>query len=274
MLDYYLLANLFEYKQIEVIQELKKYQNPDGGFGHALEPDIFMPDSNVVSTIQAIDILFEIEDSVFKDELVKSIVEYFESAYKESLNGWELVPPEVDKYPHAVWWNYTDEFDDNYSYGNPNPQIIGFLYENSHYLNKLDIDFLIKKVIHYIQTDFPNEARKHNLLSCLHFYNYMPVDIQNKLKPILQTAVDKELESTNWEEYVLEPYEILLVASDFLEDHQKLLNKNIDYCINKLNKGLIKPNWNWYQYESDFEEAKKMWTGRLTFNVIKAVLMN
>jgi len=32
------------------------------------------------------------------------------------------------------------------------------------------------------------------------------------------------------------------------------------------------PNWQWYQYETEFEQAKWLWAGYLTFAVIKALL--
>ena len=271
-LDYYMIKNLFEYKQLKIINELKKYQNEDGGFGNGLEPDVRLPYSNVVSTEQAIEILNEIEDSVIKDELIKQIVNYLEDSYIESVFGWELVPQSVNQYPRAIWWNYPGL--ENYSYGNPNPQIIGFLYEHSHYLNKLDINFLVNKVIYYIESEFLSESNKHNTLCCLNFYTQMPKDIQNRIRQNLQLAVDKELLNTNWDEYTLEPYEILLISPCFLDEHLVLLNKNIEHCVARLQQGLIQPTWNWNQFDEAFESAKKEWAGRLTFNVIKAILLN
>jgi hypothetical protein len=37
-----------------VIEELESYQNPDGGFGNALEPDVRMQGSSVVATKRAL----------------------------------------------------------------------------------------------------------------------------------------------------------------------------------------------------------------------------
>jgi|AntAceMinimDraft_17_1070374.scaffolds.fasta_scaffold05920_3 hypothetical protein len=272
LIDYYLLSNLFENKQIDLIEELKKYQNPDGGFGHGLEPDTMLPSSSVVCTNEAINLLNELEDSKSKEKIVEGIVSYFESNYIIEKEGWELVPPDVDNYPHAIWWNYSGVND--FTYGNPNPQITGFLYNNSHYLKSINIENQIKKVIEYIESDFEKEAKKHNILSCLIFYTYMPQDIQEKIYNIIQTAVDNELELANWEEYSLQPYEILLINPLFLEKHQDLLEDNIEYCSEQLSKGLVQPNWEWHQYNDAFDKIKSHWAGRLTFNVVKAILLN
>lgn len=37
-----------------VVEELKKFQNPDGGFGNALEPDNWNPNSTPITTNDAI----------------------------------------------------------------------------------------------------------------------------------------------------------------------------------------------------------------------------
>jgi hypothetical protein len=272
LIDYYSLANLFENKQIELMEELKKYQNPDGGFGHGLEPDTMLPSSSVVCTDEAIHFLNELEDSKAKDRIIRDVVNYFESKYIIDKEVWEMVPPDVDNYPHAIWWDYSGV--DESTYGNPNPQIIGFLYNNSHFLKSINIEYQIEKVVNYILNDFKKEANQHSILSCLIFYTYMPQDIQEKIYDILQQEIDRELASANWDEYCLEPYEILLINPLFLEKHQDLLEENIKHCFDKISKGLIQPSWHWGQYEEDFNSIKSHWAGRITFNVIKAILLN
>lgn len=58
----------------DVIKALQSYQNPDGGFGHALEPDAWNPDSSPIQTWAALEILKELN---FKDPnhpIIKSIL--------------------------------------------------------------------------------------------------------------------------------------------------------------------------------------------------------
>lgn len=269
-LDYCLIANLFQCEQIILVEELKKYQNDDGGFGHGLEPDVRMPSSNIVSTNEAVLILKEIDNEPFKQKIYTKIVSYYEKTYIDEINAWELVPKEVDDFPRAAWWNY--DLKDTFSYGNPNPQIIGFLYEHKKLLKKIDIDLEIERVIDYILNVFPEESSKHNLLSCLMFYTYMPLSIKEKIYDTLQVAVDKELKNDDWRNYSLQPYEIKLIAPEFLEKHQELLDKNLAYIQAKIEKGLVMPNWKWGQFEDVFETIKYEWAGYITFTVIKALL--
>ena len=270
MLEYYLLDNLFQCRLQEIVDELKKYRNEDGGFGHGLEPDVQLPLSSVVCTDMAVQILEEVVEDDFKDDLIEGIVAFYEKSYKQDIEGWELVPKEVDDYPHAIWWNYDSV--GTFSYGNPNPEIIGFLYQNKRYLKQLNIDFLVNKVLTYIKDVFPSESRKHNIMSCLLFYNKMPVEIQSEIHDILQIAIDKELENENWEEYCLEPYEIANINKSFLDKHLDLLEKNKQYCYNKLRNGLPMPNWSWNQYDEVFDFIKYHWSGVITFNLVKTLL--
>ena len=43
-----------------VLEALRAYRNPDGGFGHALEPDVRGPDSEPAAALHALDVLSEV----------------------------------------------------------------------------------------------------------------------------------------------------------------------------------------------------------------------
>ena len=73
LIDYYLIQNLFNCNQSEIIEELKSYQNPDGGFGHGLEPDVTLPESSVVCTDEAVEVLNSIDQLSLKIGLIKDI---------------------------------------------------------------------------------------------------------------------------------------------------------------------------------------------------------
>ncbi|MCK5732144.1 MAG: hypothetical protein KAH13_03935 [Tenericutes bacterium] len=272
LLDYYLIQNLFNCNQNEIVEELKNYQNADGGFGHGLEPDVTMPDSSIVCTNEAVEILEAVDQSPLKMDVIKDIVLYYEKTFKNDINGWDIVPPTVDNYPHAIWWNYDSI--GNFTYGNPNPQIIGYLYENKEFVKSLDIDNLVIKIITYIKNKLLIEASKHNILSCLIFYKYMPTKIQEEIYPNLQMAIDSELKEKDNDEYSLEAYEIQLIAPVFLQKHQELLQKNLLSLHEKIQNGLIQPNWTWFQYPEASEKVKVQWAGYLTYKVLTVMLKN
>ncbi len=62
-----------------VVDELLKFQNPDGGFGHAIEPDFFNPNSSPIATNDAIITLCRINTLDKNSDIVKGIVRYLES---------------------------------------------------------------------------------------------------------------------------------------------------------------------------------------------------
>ena len=145
MIDYYLVKGLLENTDKDIINELMKYQNKDFGFGKSLEPDVRLPDSSVVCTNMAVQIIDQIREQSLTEKLREKIVAYYESVYIEELGRWRMVDEKVDSYPRAIWWNY--ESVDSFTYGNPNPEIIGFLYQNMKYLKKININKELKKKV-------------------------------------------------------------------------------------------------------------------------------
>ncbi len=84
-----------------VIAALRGYQNPDGGFGHALEPDVRCPSSQPSPTLYALEILGEA--GAADGELASSA-----HAWLAQIAGADgSVPsalPDFDGYPHAPWY--------------------------------------------------------------------------------------------------------------------------------------------------------------------------
>ena len=274
MLDYYLVKSLVENTDKEIINELLKFQNDDKGFGHGLEPDLRMPNSSVACTNHAVHILDQVKDKSLTKELRKQIVEYYESVYLEDLERWRMTSEVVNDFPRAIWWNY--ETVDDFTYGNPNPEIIGFLYQNKKYLKKIGINKQINNVLKYIDTDFEKEASMHSVMSMLHFYKKVDKDVQNLIKSKLQKVVTSELNKSygKWDKYGLEPYKIAIIDKKFLNTRLEELDENLLLIKEMVEKGLIIPNWRWYQFKEVFEECKMEWSGYLTFNVLRALRLN
>lgn len=273
-LDYYLVLSFLEDTDQEILFELQKYQNEDGGFGHGLEPDIRMPFSSVAATDIAIFALDFVKDHDLKEQMIEQIVHYYEENFDYSVKAWKMVPPMVDEFPRAVWWNYENV--DGFTYGNPNPEIIGFLYQNRKYLTKIDIISQMNKVIDYINDQFVKEATMHSIQSVLQFYKRVDKDVKNLIKAKLQRVIDAELEKTNgnWDEYSFEPYLVASIDKLLLSNHLEQLESNLHFNLQKLNSGLIEPTWNWYQYEDVFEEVRHEWSGYLTLKVVQALRLN
>lgn len=93
-------------EQQAVLEALRPYQNPDGGFGNALEPDVRGPVSQPVPTWTALCVLDEA--GAFADSMVTRACDYLLTITTEE-GGVPFVLPSVRDYPHAPWWETGDQ---------------------------------------------------------------------------------------------------------------------------------------------------------------------
>jgi hypothetical protein len=117
-----LFATLFEGADAGgVVDALRGYQNADGGFGHALEPDKRCPDSTGLDVETAFDIL--LAAGARDDELVRRAVDWLHSV-ATSEGAVSLCSPVIENYPRAEHmgdWTYQPDL-------NPTAGLVGRLY--------------------------------------------------------------------------------------------------------------------------------------------------
>jgi hypothetical protein len=87
-----------------VLAALRPYQNEDGGFGNALEPDIRCPESQPVPVQHALEIM---DEARFDPEIARRLCAYLR-AITTAEGGVPFVLPSVSRYPHAPWWRAED----------------------------------------------------------------------------------------------------------------------------------------------------------------------
>lgn len=106
-----------------VLDALRAYQNADGGFGHALEPDIRSPDSQPVPTQHAL----EVADAVGMAPVIAGEVCGFLQAITRPDGGVPFVLPSVRSYPRAPWWETADDPPGSL---NPTAMLAGLLHKS------------------------------------------------------------------------------------------------------------------------------------------------
>src|SRR5690349_17130131 len=84
-----------------VVRALQAYQTPDGGFGHALEPDGRGPDSQPLHVHSALLMLDEV--GRFSIPMVQRAIEYL-AAITTPDGGVPAILPSAQGYPRAPWW--------------------------------------------------------------------------------------------------------------------------------------------------------------------------
>jgi len=92
----------------DVLTALAAYRNPDGGYGHALEPDGRGPGSQPVTVLTALGVLEEV--GALRGELATEICEYLASI-TASDGGLPFVHPNIRDYPRAPWWSIPDVYE-------------------------------------------------------------------------------------------------------------------------------------------------------------------
>jgi hypothetical protein len=83
-----------------VLDALRAYRNPDGGFGHALEPDVRAPDSEPAATLHALEVLAEI--GALDDPMVTDAAAWI-ATIADPDGGLPFVLPTAAAHPHAPW---------------------------------------------------------------------------------------------------------------------------------------------------------------------------
>jgi hypothetical protein len=101
LLDRHRLAVLLDGAPVApVLDALRAYRNPDGGFGHALEPDVRAPQSEPASTLTALWVLTEV--GALGDPMVTAAAAWV-GTIAEPDGGVPFVLPTAATHPHAPW---------------------------------------------------------------------------------------------------------------------------------------------------------------------------
>jgi hypothetical protein len=83
-----------------VLAALRPYRNPDGGFGHALEPDVRGPESEPAATLHALEVLASVR--ALDDPTVGEAAAWI-AAIADDDGGVPAVMPEAARYPRGPW---------------------------------------------------------------------------------------------------------------------------------------------------------------------------
>lgn len=235
----------------EVIKELLKFQNTDGGFGHALEPDLRTPNSSILATSLA-----------FQIQYIESSNKYLLNNYDRKNKTWRIIPPSAEDSPHAPWWNQIGR-EEHFSgfHLNPTAEILGYLSEFDRDLGE-KIYSMVKNL---------KEIEMHDFLCCkrLSESKNIPENFRQNLIIELGRLLDTCLvtDPSKWSGYGLRPLQVVdLPNSIYFNKLKNSVETNLDYEIDTQDKsGAWLPTWSWQgQFLNEWEKAKKEWSGILT----------
>jgi hypothetical protein len=167
LMERHLFALLFgEAPRNGAIQALAAYQNPDGGFGQALEPDIRAP----ISQPAAIDLAFRILDLIdaFDEPMVGQACDFLLTITTPE-GGIPVVLPSIRQYPHAPWWEPETEGQLQASL-NPTAALAGLLHKHgiAHPWLEPATQYCWEAIARSETTEF------HQLMPVLTFLEFVP----------------------------------------------------------------------------------------------------
>ncbi|MWC29194.1 hypothetical protein [Paenibacillus sp. MMS18-CY102] len=250
-----------------VLAELRAYQNSDGGFGNAIEPDFRCNESSALGTTVALQYLSRIHADENTD-MVKQAVSYLlRSAKKLDSYYWEIVPKEVETAPRAPWWNYNESRPFT---GNPNAEIIGYLHEFRGLVSSDMLNELTTHILNYI--DDLHEPEFHELLCFLTMVERLPLSLKERLSEKIAIMVQKcvTIQPDLWQNYCLQPIQVVQSPnSPYYKMFKEALTANLDYLVAKQTEdGCWNPAWAWGQFEDAWQHAKVEWQGWLTLDYL------
>ncbi|OZB95506.1 hypothetical protein CJP46_16145 [Paenibacillus sp. XY044] len=153
-----------------VITALKAYQNPDGGFGNALEPDMRTSASQPVAVEQALWIMEEANR--FDADIIAGIASYLKSVTIPVTGGFPRAHLSVNEAPHAPWWTTADDLQASL---NPTGNVLGLLYKQTA-VNDFKEEEWFTRSVEFVWNRIPQADQRdyHDLHQCITFLQHAP----------------------------------------------------------------------------------------------------
>ena len=255
----------------DVIDELSRFQNADGGFGHALEPDFFNPNSSPIATNDAIITLSRVNALDRASDMVKGIVRYLEShdSFDEDKKRWLFAIDSNKDYPHAIWW---EKKGDGISKFNPSVSLAAFMV---CYGKRTPLyEEIIKEAIEYLKNgeisgdDVNCYLLAYELLTSNSIDDIIDLNVfKDLLSKAIESCICKDI-SKYGVEYVPMPSVIFTGKyTEFITPEIKSLIVAEKDILGKLQMedGGFDITWKWYTpYPNEYEQARAWWRPRIT----------
>jgi hypothetical protein len=267
-LDRNLFAYTFEGGGLKgVLSALRAYQNPDGGFGHALEPDLRTQASSAIATQQAFNYLREIKASA-SEAVVISGIKYLLKTFDTQLGVWPIIPPEVEEAPHAPWWSFADSAANFDGFrANPTAALAGHMH---YYGSLVPVEFLntvTEQLLDHLSTMPDDKMNQHDLFCYLALAESLKGARQKTVLEKLALVVPGSVENdpSKWVEYTLWPLAVAPRPESPLAPvlDKTALEANLDYEIEEqLEDGSWPLAWSWdFIDEAAWAQAEQDWKG-------------
>nr|WP_051483842.1 hypothetical protein [Clostridium bornimense] len=255
----------------DVLSALSVYQNEDGGFGNALEPDSWNPNSSPYTTLYAINILKSINYFDLTHPIYKGITKYLFSEKDFEEYGWRFSIHSNDHYPHAPWMNFNEETNITESIG-VTAELSAFILE--YIDNNTD---LYQKIINLIHKLFYKLTSDNNLgemgiggfivlfntIKKLKMRDFDYTCIEKKLNYLVKNSIEYDI--SKWIFYGVRPSRYIRTPNSiYYEENKEILRKELNYIIETKPKDDVWGiTWTWFEnnekYPKEFTLSENWW---------------
>jgi len=268
--------------QEAVLSALSLYQNNDGGFGNALEPDSWNPNSSPYTTLVAIDKLQNINFTDISHPIMQGIFNFLDSGVHRVENGWLFNIPSNNDYPRAPWWNY-DPKTNEYEHTGVTAGLVCFLLqfaEKESSLYKLAFTFADKLLSKFKEPANRGDMGLHGY--CMLLESIKQLGLENRLDVTFLSATIKEnvdaaivRDVSQWANYSVRPSQFVSSPdSPFYEGNEDIVEKEIEYLIETLPENNVWGiTWHWWdnyeKFPKEFAVSENWWKTDLAINQLK-----
>lgn len=235
---------------------LSRYQNDDGGFGRALEPDSWNPHSTPATTNAALGMLMNVGFTDFSHPLYQGALNYLQSG-KDQQNGlWMFSVPENDHHPHAPWWTHSEEINRSENLG-LSAQLAAFV------LTVCPEDTQAQAVARqaYAQLAAGERSGENGLggyAMLMPHWAQMGLDISAAAKQLMalgNAAIVRD--PAQWMHYVPRPSSLIRTPDDPLyPGNEAAVETELDWLIDTLPEDDVWPlNWCWFDLQEAYADA-------------------
>jgi hypothetical protein len=274
-----LVAHFFEDAPLEtVLTALAGYQNADGGFGHALEPDLRISDSSVIATTIALQHLRDLRVPT-DHPLWHGAMRYLAATYDPDRRLWWSVPATIDSAPHAPWWTFEQPGGGSVTL-NPRAEIVGFLYDVydlPEFLPASLREELLEEVLVEIESR-PNDLERHELQSALRLVETerLPSESRTRLMVALHTALSGMVgrHPDEWVGYTLTPLSVVSgPSSPFYSKYADVIPANFEFILREQHDdGSWVAPWSWEDPRIEWPTVAKdlnSWVTWINLNMLR-----
>lgn len=255
-----------------VLTSLAAYQNEDGGFGHALEPDAWNPNSSPIQTWTATEILREIDFTDNTHPIIQGILSYLASGKDFDGKFWYNTVRSNNDYPHAPWW-HTDSNSTCHNSYNPTACLAGFIVrfaDRDSDLYRLGCRIAKEAYDAYFEQDLLGDM--HTAACYIRLWQYCDetgmVDVidltalKERLREQVQHSITKN--TAEWKTgYICKPSQFFNTRSSiFYSDNRDIADYECDFIIkSQLDDGCWNIPWGWNGYPEEWSISKNWWKG-------------